>query len=264
MTSSKTAYKNVPPPVGGKTTVYSRFIPREELSAFSAWAPGALNGDERSGQDRRKSVRSAPASASGSAPASAATSAPAEPPAPDTAALVHAARQQGYQDGYRDGLVALDGFKRSFAMQTAAQVSALVRSTGEQLDALQQEMAQALAGAAIELARQIVRSELVSRPELVAEVAIEGLDTLLLSARHISLRVHPDDHALVVAGAAEDLAARGARLISDVGVTRGGCVIESDLGVIDASIEARWHRAAAALGQEVPWDAGAAAVGKDE
>jgi flagellar assembly protein FliH len=251
MTSSKTGYKNVPPPVGGKTASYSRFIPREELSSFSAWAPGALNGDERSGLDRRKSVRAAPVAAPAAAPA--------EPQAPDTAALVHAARQQGYQDGYRDGLVALDGFKRTFAMQTATQVSALVRSTGEQLDALQQEMAQALAGAAIELARQIVRSELVSRPELVATVAIEGLDTLLLSARHISLRVHPDDHALVAAGAADDLAARGARLISDVSVTRGGCVIESDLGVIDASIEARWHRAAAALGQEQAWDSTAKA-----
>ena len=83
---------------------------------------------------------------------------------------------------------------------------------------------------------------------------IEGLDTLLRSARHISLRLHPDDHALVAAGAADDLAARGARLIGDVSVTRGGCVIESDLGVIDASIEARWHRAAAALGQEQAWD----------
>jgi flagellar assembly protein FliH len=201
-------------------------------------------GDERSGVDRRKSARSAPAAA------------PATAPVPDTAALVHAARQQGYQDGYRDGLVALEGFKQSFAMQTATQVAALVRSTGEQLDGLQQQMAQALAGAAIELARQIVRSELTTRPELVASVSIEALDTLLLSARHITLRVHPDDHALVAAGATDDLAARGARLINDMGVTRGGCVVESDLGVIDASIEARWHRAAAALGQDVPWDTG--------
>jgi flagellar assembly protein FliH len=183
---------------------------------------------------------------------------------PDTAALVQAARQQGYQDGYRDGLVALDGFKQSFAMQTVTQVAAIVRSTGEQLDALQQQMAQALAGAAIELARQIVRSELATRPELVATVALEGLDTLLLSARHITLRVHPDDHALVAAGAADDLAARGARLIGDVSVTRGGCVVESDLGVIDASIEARWHRAAAALGQEVAWDAGTSMAGAAE
>ena len=84
-------------------------------------------------------------------------------------------------------------------------------------------------------------------------MAVEALDTLLLSARHIALRVHPDDHALVVAGASDDLAARGARLIADADVVRGGCVVESDLGVIDASIEARWRRAAAALGQEMAW-----------
>jgi flagellar assembly protein FliH len=244
MTSSKSPFRNVPPPAGGsKASVYARFIPREELGGFSAWNPGALSESGEPIGDRRKTPRGPAAAA---APAA----------APDSAALQHAARQQGYQDGYRDGLVALDGFKQSFALQTATQVAAVVRSTGEQLDALQQQMAQALASAATELARQIVRSELVARPELVATVATEALDTLLLSARHISLRVHPDDHALVAAGAGDELAARGARLIGDAGVTRGGCVIESDLGVIDASIEARWHRAAAALGQDVGWEAG--------
>lgn len=244
MTSSKSGFKNVPPPAGGKASVYARFIPREELGGFASWTPGALTENGEPIPDRRKTVR----------PATAAAPTPASAAAPDNAALQRAARQQGYQDGYRDGLVALEGFKQSFAMQTATQVAALVRSTGEQLDVLQQEMAQALAGAAIELARQIVRSELEGRPELVATVATEALDTLLLSARHITLRVHPDDHALVAAGAADDLAARGARLIGDVNVTRGGCIVESDLGVIDASIEARWHRAAAALGQNVAWD----------
>ena len=241
MTSSKPSFKNVPPPAGGKASVYARFIPREELGGFASWTPGALTENGEPIPDRRKTARTQTAAA------------PAPAAAPDTAALLHAARQQGYQDGYRDGLVALEGFKQSFAMQTATQVAALVRSTGEQLDGLQAQMAQALAGAAIELARQIVRSELAGRPELVASVAIEALDTLLLSARHITLRVHPDDHTLVATGAADDLAARGARLIADVNITRGGCVVESDLGVIDASIEARWHRAAAALGHEVAW-----------
>ncbi|HET6599652.1 MAG TPA: FliH/SctL family protein, partial [Burkholderiaceae bacterium] len=79
------------------------------------------------------------------------------------------------------------------------------------------------------------------------------LDTLLLSARHITLRVHPDDQALVAEGAAEVLAARGARLLADPAMTRGGCLVESDIGVIDASLETRWQRAAAALGTEAPW-----------
>jgi flagellar assembly protein FliH len=196
----------------------------------------------------------------------------AEPPAPpappkpsraeELAAHVRAARSAGYQDGYRDGLVALEGFKQSFASQTTAQIGSITQSYTQQLDALQQDMARALAVAATHLARQMVRSELVQRPELVAAVAQEAVETLLLSAHHITLRVHPDDHALVSEGAADVLAARGARLLSDGGVTRGGCVVESDIGVIDASLEARWRRAAASLGISDAWS-GAAALDED-
>jgi flagellar assembly protein FliH len=244
MTSSKPPQRNVPPPAGGKpASVYARFIPREELSSFSAWNPGALSGEIPPGLDRRRGVTAPEA---------------APPPAPDGKALLHAARQQGYQDGYRDGLVALEGFKQSFAAQTTSQVGTLLASVNSQLDALQQQMAQALARSATSLALQVVRSELTVRPALVAEVAAEALDTLLLSARHIVIRVHPDDHALVTTGAGDDMAARGARLVADADISRGGCVVESDLGVIDASIETRWQRAAALLGSEQPFAAVAA------
>jgi flagellar assembly protein FliH len=75
-----------------------------------------------------------------------------------------------------------------------------------------------------------------------------------MSARHIVVRVHPDDHALVADGASEALMARGARLLADATVQRGGCTIDSDVGAIDASIETRWSQAAAALGGDAAWD----------
>ena len=235
MTSS--SRRNIPPPAGStasRASLYARFIPREELSSFAAWEPGDLSGVNPPGPH-------------------AANEPPPVDPARYLADQVHSARQTGYQDGYRDGLVALEGFKQTFAHQATMQVGTLVQSIGAQLDALQQEMAEALALAATRLARQIVRSELSTRPESVASVAQEALDALLLSARHITLRVHPDDHALVATGAGEVLAARGARLIADAAITRGGCLVESNIGVIDASIETRWRRAAAALGSDEPW-----------
>ena len=67
------------------------------------------------------------------------------------------------------------------------------------------------------------------------------------------MRVHPDDHGFVAQGAADVLAARGARLLSDAAIPRGGCQVDSDIGVIDASIAERWRRAAASLGCEEPW-----------
>ena len=249
MTSSSSRRRNVPPPAGSqasKASLYARFIPREELSSFAAWEPSDLSG---------ASSQPGPLAANESPPVD---------PARTLADQVHGARQAGYQDGYRDGLVALEGFKQTFAHQATMQVGALVQSIGAQLDALQQEMAEALALAATRLARQIVRSELQARPESVASVAREALDALLLSARHITLRVHPDDHPLVEEGAGEVLAARGARLIADAAITRGGCLVESNIGVIDASIETRWRRAAAGLGSDEPWNAPAPSAGRED
>jgi flagellar assembly protein FliH len=237
MSSSKPGFKNVPPPVGSKpSSLYARFIPREELDSFAAWTPGSLTG----------------ADGDAAAPARA-NAEPAKSPEQLVAEQLNAARQGGYHDGYRDGLTALESFKQSFAAQTTAQVGALMQSYAGQMDALQQQMASSLAAAAVALARQVVRSELATRPEQAAVVAEEALETLLLSARHITVRVHPDDHALVAQGAAETLAARGARLLADAAITRGGCLVESDIGIIDGSIETRWRRAAAALGSEARW-----------
>ena len=240
MTSSKP--RNIPSPAdGARASAYARFIPREELTGFSAWNPGDLGN---------------PLPASSEAPRAA-----AEPPKPSAAeqlaAQLRAARQSGYQDGYRDGLVALEAFKQSFASQTTAQVGMLMQSLTTGMNSQQQDMARTLAVCATNLARQIVRTELSTEPARVALVAHEALDTLLLSARHITLRVHPDDHALVAQGAAEVLAARGARLLQDASITRGGCQVESDIGVIDASIENRWRRATASLGIDAPWEAAA-------
>ena len=227
---------NIPSP-NDPNRAYARFIPREELGGFAAWQPGDIAG--------------------GPAPQGNVQRAPEEPTRPDLAAQqaeqLRAARQAGYQDGYRDGLVALDGFKQSFAAQTVAQIGALLQSLTDELGGLQQDMARTLAVAATHLARQIVRTELACRPELVAQVAQEAIDTLLLSARHITVRVHPDDHALVAQGATDVLAARGGRLLADAAMTRGGVQVESDIGVVDASLEARWRRAAASLGCDEGW-----------
>jgi flagellar assembly protein FliH len=220
------------PPAKPPAGTYARFIPREELGSFAAWDPGALSG------------QSAPSASDSSDPAVA---------EPSMQAQIAGARQAGYQDGYRDGLVALDSFKQSIAQQMAAQVGALLNSFDAQTDALEQQMAQAVAQASVMLARRVVRAELQAKPQQVADIAQQAVNAVLLSARHIRVTVHPDDHALVAAGAAEALQARGARLLADAQIERGGCRIDSDLGRIDATIEARWRQAAAVLGSELPW-----------
>jgi flagellar assembly protein FliH len=238
--SSKNSFRNIPPPEGSKAgSPYQRFIPREELGAFASWQPGAIGPDGQGGSGAK-------------APAP-----PAAPPAPTAAdwqARIHAARQAGYQEGYRDGLVALEGFKESFAQQATSQVGALLNAFDEQLRGLDEQVAKALAASAVQLARQVLRSELTSQPELVARVAAEAVSAVMLSARQITVQVHPQDLPLVQDGAAEVLALRGARLAASASIARGGVLVHSDVGSIDARIAGRWAQAAAALGSTLPLD----------
>ncbi|MED5619753.1 FliH/SctL family protein [Ideonella sp. BN130291] len=242
MTSSsdrRSGPRQVPPPQGAAakpTSAYSRFIPREELGAFASWTPDGFGG----------AARPHPG-------VSAPTPEPEAPTAEQIQGHLQQARQDGYQDGYRDGLVALDSFKQSFAQQMTAQIGQLLHSFENQLDELEQQMALAVARTATQLARQVVRSELQANPALVAKVAEEAVNAVLMSARHIRVHVNPQDQALVAEGAAEALQARGARLMASTAIERGGCLIESDAGSIDARIEARWSQAAATLGQDTPW-----------
>jgi flagellar assembly protein FliH len=242
MTSSKpNSIRQVPPPPGSKdrpANAYARFIPREELDEFQAWTPGAfgdLGGAPGVHQTQPKpSLRTEPEPAP--APA-----APPEPTPEQWAARIEEARTQGYQQGYRDGLEALDAAKRQFAQQVSAQMAQVVAAFDAQTAALDARLADTLVQTAVMLA-------------LIVQVAQDAVGAVILSARHLRLRLHPADLPLVEQGCADLLQARGVVLQADATLQPGGCVVESDLGQVDARIEARWAQAAAVLGQDTPLD----------
>ncbi|MEO5735246.1 MAG: flagellar assembly protein FliH [Rubrivivax sp.] len=239
-------FKNVPAPEGSKVgSGYGRFIPAEELGQdFASWQPGNLGADRRT--DNHAERRSEPRTG----PAAAAAASTRETTPEEWQARITATRQAGYQEGYRDGLVALESFKQSFAQQATAQVGALLQSFDDQLSALDTQIGDALSQTAVLLARQVLRTELQQRPGLVAAVAAEAVSAIMLSARQITVRVHPQDLPLVAEGADETLRARGARLQADPTIERGGVMVLSDVGAIDARLCNRWVLAAAAFGSE--------------
>jgi len=243
-------------PLPPRGTTQSRFIPREELEGFAAWRPGSFGGPP-----------AAPAHPA-ERPENKRHAAPPPPPAPPTEAEwleeVRQAREAGYADGYRDGQVALEAFKESFAKQTAAQFAHLLAELDDQWSGLEEEMAVAVTRTAVQLARQVVRHELATHPEVIARVAQEAVGAIVLSARHLRVHVNPADHAHVAAGAGDALKARDARLVADAAIEPGGCVVESDLGQVDARIGTRWAAAAAVYGRDDAWDAPDLNLGVDE
>jgi flagellar assembly protein FliH len=129
-----------------------------------------------------------------------------------------------------------------------------VRNFDAEMQSLEGDMAQAVARIAVELARQVVRTELQQNPELIARVAHDAVEALQLSARHVRVRVHPDDYPLVKDGAGEEMQAREAQLIPDADVARGGVKVDADIASVDATIASRWQQAVSSIGQQSIWE----------
>ncbi|MCE4554860.1 FliH/SctL family protein [Pelomonas cellulosilytica] len=254
--ASRPPPRQVPPPErreGDRRGSYARFIPGEELQGARSWSLDNLGGNTAASPFAPTKPAAPPAPAE-----------PPPPPEPDIHELLHTARQGGYQDGYRDGMAALDAFKQSFAQQISAQVGQLVKSFDAEMQALEGDMAQSVARIAVELARQVVRSELEQRPELIARVAHDAVEALQLSARHVRVRVHPDDFPLVQDGAGNELQAREAQLIPDAEVARGGVKVDADIASVDATIATRWQQAVSSIGQQSIWEDRRGADGDDD
>lgn len=207
----------------------SRFIPRDELQGFTSWQPDPLT-------------------------------TPTQRPA-ETLSQAHVdvaaaqARKEGYEAGYRDGLKGLAEFKASYLQEAGARVGQFMAALDDAMNALEQTMATRLAHAATELAQHVVRDELRTDPARIATVAQEAVHSVVLSAKHVVVHVHPDDEAWVQEGAREALQARGARCEGDATLQRGDVFIESDVGTVDARVATRWRQVAGVLGTEMPWQA---------
>jgi flagellar assembly protein FliH len=235
---------NVPPPQGhAAKPSYGRFIPKEEVNEAQVFRMDAFGGNPAS----KPPI---------SAPAPPEAKAPPPPPPPHPRELLAAARQAGYQDGLRDGQASAEAFKQQHARQVAVQLGRLVEGFDAAFAELETQLADALTRASVALAQQVLREELRQHPEHIANLAREAVESLMLSARHVRVRVHPEDLPLVEAGAADVLRARGASLMADAAIERGGCFVESDIATVDARIAQRWRVAAGSLGQRSEWQGG--------
>ncbi len=196
--------------------------------------------------------RSAAGARAAEPPSAAAAPTPAVPPVPTAeqqahlAALEREAFTKGYAQGERAGLEA--GGKRAEAMlrrlaQTLEELSGLrdnmVRQTERELVQL-----------AVAIARRILQREVSVDPELTAALAHIALERIG-SATPATVRLHPDDFAIVSGGHPGAWIGRQVEVRPDPSIARGGCLLESEFGSIDASVDAQVNEIARAVLGEV-------------
>jgi len=104
-----------------------------------------------------------------------------------------------------------------------------------------------------QLLRALLAEELALRPEHIAALVERELAGVR-RARDIELRVHPHDARLLEP--VEQLRARlellgSLRVVEDGALARGGCVLITNLGEVDARLETRLELGLAQLASEV-------------
>jgi len=106
---------------------------------------------------------------------------------------------------------------------------------------------------ALELARQMIRTALRVRPELIVPVVQDALARIIQPGQQASISLHPDDARLARAHLGEQLEAGGWRIAEDPAVERGGCVLSTASSQVDASSATRWRQLTGALGESTVW-----------
>ena len=131
--------------------------------------------------------------------------------------------------------------------ELAADLLRLAQQRDQQIAELEAQAIQL----ALLVARRVIGEELAARPERIAQM-VAPLLSRVRSARQVTLRVHPDDGALLQALLTELRAGaelRGSvQLQSDPALERGDCIVVSDAGVLDARIETQLLALQRALG----------------
>ena len=161
--------------------------------------------------------------------------------------------EEGHAEGHETGLKQAieDGHART---ETEVQrLTNLLQNCALALHEVEEETGQALIRLAISISQQVIRSTLTLEPERILETIHDILHLDGGQEGLLRLRLHPEDLALVQVHIADDPLARQWRLQADPTIERGGCIAETTLGSIDATLQTRWQRVVGALGQNMPW-----------
>lgn len=163
----------------------------------------------------------------------------------ELARLRETARAEGYAAGQAAG--------RQEGEQACKRMQQLAESFSSALDNLDFRLADMVLELALDVARQVVSVELETHPERILDVVHMALKQMAESSREARLLLNPEDAALVRPHLDQVLDKNRLRIVEDARIVRGGCLIETPQGDLDATLAARWRQVVHVLGSNQNW-----------
>lgn len=171
---------------------------------------------------------------------------PEPEPEPDDYILVAARieadeiRQAAYREGYEEGYREAERAGREIRAQAQAVLKQAEEIRAQTLNDLEPEVLEL----AVDIARRMVAEQLTLEPETISGIVRTALERVRDRERFL-VYAHPQD-ARVLETRLDDfrqLVSPDAviKIIADESIQAGGCRIETELGLVDATLESRWQ-----------------------
>jgi len=163
----------------------------------------------------------------------------------ELARLRETAREAGYAEGLAAGRVEGE--------QACKRMKELAESFASTLDNLDFRLADMVLELALDVSRQVVAAELSVHPERILDVVNMALKQMAETSREARLLLNPEDAVLVRPHLDQVLDKNRLRIVEDARIVRGGCLIETPQGDLDATLPARWRQVVMMLGSNLNW-----------
>lgn len=149
------------------------------------------------------------------------------------------AYEEGFEQGRKDG----EEFGRKELEAKARNLERLfeeISSKGEALVALHERQ---IVNLVLEVARNIINREIEIAPEIIYN-NIKAAMKMVVSGSSVKIHLNPVDFEYLEDDMTGLAAVQGGikiELVNDAGIERGGCLLESNFGFIDATIGGKWQ-----------------------
>jgi flagellar assembly protein FliH len=150
------------------------------------------------------------------------------------AALEREAFAKGFAQGERAGAEASGERSEATLRRLTETLDELTTVRAEMIRQTERQMVQL----ALAIARRIVLREVSLDPDLLLAMARVALERLGETAR-VTVRLHPEDYAAAGAARVAELTSSNVTVAADSRLSRGGCRVESEMGLLDVGIDAQ-------------------------
>lgn len=145
--------------------------------------------------------------------------------------IKEAAYQEGYNQGIENAKNDLVAFKSN--------IGAFMNSEKRVFDAIAPNIIEI----SLEIAKKIIKHEVQVDPQIVIDTVIDVLKNIPKNEPKLTLHVNPAQTQYIKDNLPEKLTLLGVEsklnIVSDEAVSEGGCILETNNGIVDASMEAQ-------------------------